>query len=64
MSQVLNIGPKGQARRRVVGIITLALTVAVAALMVYFHAPLWARLLIFLPAWFAGLELFQAREKT
>jgi hypothetical protein len=64
MSQVLNIGPKGQHRRKVVGYILLALTIMGAVLMFVYHAPLWARLLLFFPAWFAGLEIFQAREKT
>ena len=47
-----------------VGYILLALTIMGALLMLIYHAPLWARLLIFLPAWFACLEIFQAREKT
>lgn len=64
MSQVLNIGLKGQRRRKMIGIIVLAVSVAIAGLMVFFHAPLWSRALIFLPALFAGMELFQAREKT
>ncbi|HYY58317.1 MAG TPA: hypothetical protein VE842_13370 [Pyrinomonadaceae bacterium] len=64
MSQVLNIGPKGQRRRKIVGYIVLALTIAGAGLMLFYHAPLWSRFLIFFPAWFAGMEIFQAREKT
>jgi len=64
MSQVLNIGPKGQQRRKMVGYILLALTIMGAGLMLIYQAPLWARFLIFFPAWFAGLEIFQAREKT
>ncbi|HEV2912203.1 MAG TPA: hypothetical protein VGX92_02705 [Pyrinomonadaceae bacterium] len=64
MSQILNIGPKGARRRRIIGYVVLALTVTCAALMWIYHAPLWSRFLVFFPAWFAGLEIFQAREKT
>lgn len=64
MEQVSNIGPAGQRRRKLVGYALLALTIAAAGLLVAHHAPAWQRLLVFFPAWFAGLELFQAREKT
>ncbi|HEX8096761.1 MAG TPA: hypothetical protein VF507_01940 [Pyrinomonadaceae bacterium] len=60
----INIGPQQQRRRWVTGLIALAFALALAALLVYFHAPRWSRLFVFLPAIIAGLGFFQAREKT
>jgi hypothetical protein len=62
--EVGNIGPREQRKRKVFGVIALAVGAATAFLLITFGAPRWARLVIFFPIWLAGLGLLQAREKT
>ena len=61
---VANIGPEQRRQRMTFGMISLALGVVLAALLVAIHAnPLW-RLGLFVP-FVAGAEgIFQALEKT
>jgi hypothetical protein len=59
-----NIGPRERRKRRLMGIVALALAVGIAFILIVYDAPRWARLVIFLPAWIAGLGLLQSREKT
>ncbi|MBD0373460.1 MAG: hypothetical protein ICV60_21675 [Pyrinomonadaceae bacterium] len=61
---VVNIGPREIRKRRLMGIVALAVGVALAFALVVFQSPRLLRLLIFFPIWMAGLGLFQAREKT
>jgi hypothetical protein len=63
-SDAINIGPREQRKRRLLGIVALVVGVAAAFVLVIFSAPRWSRLIIFFPLWIAGLGLMQAREKT
>ncbi len=63
-SEVCNIGPREQRKRRLLGIVALTIGVAAAFVLVVYDAPRWTRLVVFLPVWIAGLGLLQAREKT
>lgn len=64
LTEVSNIGPRERRKRRLLGIVSLTVAVAVAFLLVSFGAPRWSRLVVFFPLWMAGLGLLQAREKT
>lgn len=59
-----NIGPREQAKRRVMGIIFLVVGVVLVFLMIAYDAPRLSRAAVFFPLWMAGLGLLQAREKT
>lgn len=59
-----NIGPREKQKRLVAGVIMSALTVCVAAGLILAGLPRMWRLLTILPAWVAGLGLFQVRENT
>ena len=59
-----NIGARGIARRRISGAVFLVIALTLLAVLVLAGASRWSRLLLFAPAWMAGLSLFQAREKT
>ena len=63
-SEVSNIGPREQRKRRLLGIVALTVGVAVAFLLVVYDAPRLLRAVVFVPVWIAGLGLLQAREKT
>jgi hypothetical protein len=60
----INIGPREQLKRRVMGIVFLIISAGFAFLMIAYDVPRAFRLVIFFPLWMAGLGLFQAREKT
>lgn len=62
--EVCNIGPRERRKRRLMGYVSLAVTVGVAFILLTLGAPRWSRAIIFLPAWLAGLGLLQARERT
>lgn len=59
-----NIGVRETRKRRVMGITALAVAASIAFVLIVTDAPRWSRLIIFFPAWIAGLGLLQAREKT
>jgi hypothetical protein len=63
-SAAINIGPREQRKRRLMGIVALTVSVSAAFVLVVYGAPRLLRLVIFLPLWIAGLGLLQAREKT
>ena len=61
---VANIGPQQRRQRMAFGVISLALGVGLAALLVAIHAnPLW-RLGLFVPFMSGAEGIFQALEKT
>lgn len=64
VSEVSNIGPREQRKRRVLGIVALTVGVGLAFLLVVLDAPRPARAVVFFPVWLAGLGLLQSREKT
>ena len=59
-----NIGPRERRKRRLMGLVSLTVGVALAFVLVVWGAPRLLRLIIFFPMWMAGLGLMQAREKT
>ena len=63
-TEVANIGPRERRKRRLLGIVSLTVAVAVAFVLVAYGAPRWSRLVVFFPLWMAGLGLLQARDKT
>jgi hypothetical protein len=63
-SVVCNIGAREQRKRRLLGIVALAVGVGVAFVLVVLEAPRWSRAVIFFPVWIAGLGLMQARERV
>lgn len=64
MAAVPNIGPLGQRRRRLVGVVALTAGVVLAVALVTTGQERAWRLTVFLPFWLAALGLLQAREKT
>ncbi|OGK87333.1 MAG: hypothetical protein A2W08_11545 [Candidatus Rokubacteria bacterium RBG_16_73_20] len=62
--RVPNIGPRGCAHRRLIGIVALALGVLALALLWALDAGRAPRLALFLPAWLGALGLGQARHRT
>lgn len=64
ISGAVNIGPREERKRRLMGIVALTVGIGLAFLLVVFTAPRWSRLILFFPIWMAGLGLFQAREKV
>ena len=64
LSDAINIGPREQRKRRLLGIVALTVGVGIAFVLVVAGAPRWWRVVIFFPVWMAGLGLLQAREKT
>ncbi len=59
-----NIGPRERRKRRLLGIVSLTIGVAVAFILVVYNAPRWSRLIVFFPIWLAGLGLLQAQART
>lgn len=63
-SAIINLGPREQAKRRIMGLVALAIGVGTAFVLVVNGSPRPLRLLVFLPFWIAGLGLLQTREKV
>jgi len=61
---IANIGPAGQRRRFLSGLVGLAAALFLMAILIAGQAPRPWRALLVLPFWAAGLGLLQAREKT
>jgi hypothetical protein len=59
-----NIGARGQAQRRRLGYIALALSAALAVVLVASGLPAIGRLVVFVPLWISALGFFQAKDKT
>ncbi len=64
LPETINIGPRERRKRRLLGIVSLTVGVAVAFVLVVYGVPRWERLVVFFPVWLAGLGLLQARERT
>ena len=60
----INIGPREQFKRRLLGRVALIASVALTFVLIGYGAPRLVRLVIFFPLWMAALGYFQAREKT
>lgn len=58
---VCNIGPAEIANRRKIGITWTIISIVIGALLFFFDAPSWSRLIIFLPATIAFSGLYQAK---
>lgn len=58
-----NIGPAEIARRRMVGHVGAIATVLLGILLVWADAPVWTRLLLFLPAALSGAGYIQAATR-
>lgn len=59
-----NIGPREKQKRLVAGVVMSAVTLCVGAALILAGIPRFWRLLTFVPAWIAGIGLFQVRENT
>ena len=60
----INIGPREQFKRRILGRVALIVSVALTLVLIGYDAPRLSRLIIFFPLWMAALGFFQARDKT
>lgn len=60
----INIGPREQFKRRLLGRIALIAGVALTFALIAYGAPRLLRLVVFFPLWMAALGFLQAREKT
>lgn len=61
---IANIGPRERSKRLRLGLVMAVAAVAWLGVSLVLDLPRAARLLVFLPAWMAGLGIFQHREKT
>src|SRR5256885_1731646 len=59
-----NIGPRGQRRRRMAGLIGVALTAALIVALYQIDASRWWRLAGFPLIWFGALGMMQAHAQT
>jgi hypothetical protein len=62
--RIANIGGREINKRLIFGIASLVATAILVVALFTIDAPRPYRLLVFLPAWLAGLGFLQAREKT
>jgi hypothetical protein len=60
----MNIGPKEQRKRLVMGITAVVFGIGIAAVLISSGIDQWWRLALFIPFWMGALSIFQAREKT
>jgi len=61
---IANIGPKERRKRLRFGVITLAVTAVIAAVLVISPLPALVRVILFLPLASGASGFFQWREKT
>jgi hypothetical protein len=59
-----NIGDREIRKRQILGLVSAVAAGLLGFVLIGYDAPRWARLGVFVPAWLAGLGVFQAREKT
>ena len=60
----INIGPREQFKRRILGRVALIASAALTLALIGYDAPRLFRLVIFFPLWMAALGFFQARDKV
>ena len=60
----MNIGPREQRKRLIMGVATLAVSAGIAIGLIYAGVDRWWRLGLFFPFWMGALGLFQALEET
>ncbi|MCI0483129.1 MAG: hypothetical protein L0Y78_00950 [candidate division NC10 bacterium] len=60
----MNIGPREERKRLILGVATLAVSVGITIGLIYFGVDRWWRLGLFFPFWFGALGIFQALEAT
>ena len=58
------LGPKETRKRFVMGVVMLAVSIAVFVALILAGLNRWWRLVLFFPFWMAALGFFQAKEKT
>jgi hypothetical protein len=61
---IANIGPKQRQMRLNFGLAGFALTAMLLIALIALGAPVWARVLVFLPAMAGAIGVWQYREKT
>lgn len=61
---IANIGPRERAKRLRLGLLMAAVAAGWIGACALLDLPRAARLLVFFPAWMAGLGIFQHMEKT
>ena len=61
---VPNIGARGQAQRRRLGYVALAVSAVLAGFLVASGLSAIWRLGVFVPLWISALGFFQAKDKT
>jgi len=60
----MNIGPREERKRLIMGIATLAAGIGIAAGLMVIGVDRWWRLGLFFPFWLGALGIFQALEQT
>ncbi len=60
----MNIGPREQRKRLVMGAVMSAVAIIIAGALIFFGLNRWWRIGLLLPFWMGSLGLFQAKEKT
>jgi len=60
----MNIGPREQRKRLVMGAVMSAVAIITAGALIFFGLSRWWRAGVFFLFWFAALGFFQAKEKT
>lgn len=61
---IANIGPRERRKRLVFGIVTLAASVVISFLFVFYGVRSVFRLPLFVPLYMGALGFFQARDRT
>ena len=63
-AELINIGPRERLKRRIFGLVGLAVGVSFAFAMIVLQVSKLPRTLVFFPFWIAGLGLLQAHDKV
>ena len=61
---IANIGPLERRKRLVFGVTTLAVSIVISFLFVFYRVPPVFRLPLFVPLFAGALGFFQARDRT
>lgn len=60
----MNIGPREERKRLIMGVAALAVGLGIAAGLMVIGVDRWWRLGLFFPFWLGALGIFQALEQT